>query len=127
MLVDSALPVLDDEARAAYRRRLDDIEEDIEEATRMNDLGRIELAERDRDYLVAELSRAVGLGGRGRTVGGTSERARTSVARSLRYALQRLAEEHDAMAGHLRQSVRTGSYCSYSPDPIAPVTWTFEG
>ena len=124
---DAGLPALDDEARAAYRRRLVDIEEDIEEATRMNDLGRIELAERDRDYLIAELGRAVGLGGRSRSVGGTAERARTSVARSLRYALQRMAEEHEAMAGHLRQSVRTGSYCSYSPDPIAPVTWTFEG
>ena len=86
---DAGLPVLDDEARAAYRRRLADIEEDIEEATRTNDLGRVELAERDRDYLIAELSRAVGLGGRSRTVGGTAERARTSVARSLRYALQR--------------------------------------
>ena len=124
---DAGLPILDDEARAAYRRRLVDIEEDIEEATRMNDLGRIELAERDRAYLIAELGRAVGLGGRSRSVGGTAERARTSVARSLRYALQRLAEEHEAMAGHLRQSVRTGAYCSYSPDPIAPITWTFEG
>lgn len=120
---DAGLPVLDDQARAAYRRRLADIEEDIEEAARSNDLGRRELAERDRDYLVAELSSAVGLGGRGRTVGGTAERARTSVARSLRYALHRLAEEHEAMAGHLRQAVRTGMYCSYAPDPIAPVVW----
>jgi tetratricopeptide (TPR) repeat protein len=125
-VADSGLPVLDDEARAAYRRRLADIEEDIEEATRMNDPGRLDLAERDRDYLVAELTRAVGLGGRHRTVGGTSERARTSVARSLRYALQRMAEDHEAMAGYLRQTVRTGMYCSYAPDPISPVVWTME-
>ena len=125
--VDAGLPVLDDEARAAYRRRLADIEEDMEEAARMNDPGRLALAERDRDYLVAELSRAVGLGGRGRTVGGSAERARTSVARSLRYALDRMAEEHPALAGHLQQSVRTGSYCSYSPDPLAPVAWTLQG
>ena len=120
---EPGLPALDDEARAAYRRRLSDIEEDIDEATRMNDAARLELAERDRDYLVAELSRAVGLSGRSRTVGGSAERARTSVARSLRYALQRLAEEHVAMAGHLKQAVRTGTYCSYHPDPIAPVAW----
>jgi tetratricopeptide (TPR) repeat protein len=124
---DTGVPVLDEEARAAYRRRLAEIEEDVEEATLMNDLGRLEMAERDRDYLVAELSRAVGLGGRRRTVGGSSERARTSVARSLRYALQRMAEEHEELAGHLRQSVRTGTYCSYAPDPIAPLRWTLDG
>ncbi len=123
---ESGLPVLDDEARAAYRRRLAEIEEDIDEATAMNDLGRLDLAERDRDYLVAELTRAVGLGGRNRTAGGSAERARTSVARSLRYALQRMAEEHQAMAGHLRQTVRTGMYCSYVPDPLTPVVWTME-
>lgn len=117
------LPVLDDEARRAYRRRLAEVDEDIEEATRMNDPGRVELAERDRAYLIAELTRAVGLSGRHRTTGGTAERARTSVARSIRYAIQRLAEHHGTLAGHLQQSVRTGTYCSYSPDPLAPVTW----
>ena len=119
----AALPVLDDEAREAYRRRLAEVDEDIEEATRMHDVGRVALAERDRAYLIAELTRAVGLGGRGRTTGGTAERARTSVARSIRYAIKRLAEHHATLAAHLQQSVRTGTYCSYSPDPLAPVTW----
>lgn len=119
----AALPVLDDAAREAYRRRLAEVDEDIEEATRLHDVGRVELAERDRAYLIAELTSAVGLGGRRRTTGGTAERARTSVARSIRYAIDRLAEHHSTLAAHLRQSVRTGTYCSYSPDPLAPVTW----
>lgn len=57
--------VLDDQARAAYRRRLDEIERDIDEATRMNDHERKALAQADREYLVNELARATGLGGRG--------------------------------------------------------------
>jgi tetratricopeptide (TPR) repeat protein len=120
---ESGLPVLDDEAKAAYRRRLADIDEDIEEATLMNDLGRLELAERDRDYLVAELARAAGIGGRDRTLGGSAERARTSVARSLRYAIQRLAEHDEVLAGYLTLTIRTGTYCSYAPDPVAAVAW----
>lgn len=91
--------MIDDVAREAYRRRLRDVDDDIEEAVRLNDLGRQVKAEADRDYLVAELSRAVGLGGRGRTVGGSSERARTSVARSLRYALAEVASRHPPAAG----------------------------
>jgi tetratricopeptide (TPR) repeat protein len=121
--IGEGLPVLDDEARAAYRRRLAEVDEDIEEATQMNDLGRIELAHRDREYLVAELARAVGLGGRSRSTGGASERARTSVTRSLRYALSRLAEHHPAVAAHLEQRVGTGTYCVYTPDSLAPIVW----
>ncbi|MGZ8769313.1 hypothetical protein [Aeromicrobium sp.] len=120
---DAGLPVIDDQARNAYRRRLAEVDDDIDEATRMHDVGRVELAQRDRDYLVAELSRAVGLGGRHRSVGGTAERARTSVTRSLRYALGRLAQQHPAVARHLEHSVHTGTYCSYGPDPLAPIQW----
>ena len=92
---------------------------------RMNDLARAELAQYDRGYLIAELTRAAGLGGRNREVGGTAERARTSVTRSLRYALARLAEQHAALATHLRQTVRTGTYCAYTPDPLSPTLWRF--
>ena len=119
----AGLPVIDVQAREAYRRRLAEVDEDIEDADRMNDAGRLELAQRDRDYLVAELTRAVGLGGRHRAVGSTAERARTSVTRSLRYALRRLAEHHPGLATHLEHAVRTGTYCSYTPDPLAPVVW----
>ena len=121
--IDAGLPVLDDQARAAYRRRLAEVDDDIEEAARLNDLGRVELAKRDRQYLINELTHAVGLGGRQRLTGGTSERARTSVTRSLRYALGRLAPHHPSLASHLGQSVHTGTYCVYTPDPLAAVHW----
>lgn len=120
---EDGLPLLDEEAKAAYRRRLADVDDDLEEARRLDDLARIELAERDREYLLHELSRAVGHHGRLRTAGGTAERARTSVARAIRYALDRLAEVHPVAAGHLRQCVRTGTWCRYVPDPVSPVTW----
>jgi tetratricopeptide (TPR) repeat protein len=121
---EAALPSLDDAARTAYRRRLAEVDDDIEEATRMNDLGRLELAQHDREYLIAELSRAVGLGGRHRSVGGTAERARISVTRSLRYALGRLAEHHSPLGAHLQRTVHTGAYCRYTPDPLTPIDWS---
>ena len=120
---EAGLPIIDDRARDAYRRRLAEVDDDIEHATLMNDPARVELAERDREYLIAELSQAVGLGGRSRSSGGTAERARTAVTRSIRYALGRLGEHHPALAAHLEQSVHTGIYCVYTPDPIAPLVW----
>lgn len=120
---EAGLPLLDAAAREAYRRRLADIDDDIDDALRMNDPERAALAERDREYLIAELERAVGLGGRGREVGASAERARTSVTRSIRYALDQLAEVQPELAGHLARCVRTGTYCCYESDPVTPLDW----
>ena len=122
-VTDAGVPMLDESAKAAYRRRLADIDEDIEDALTANDLGRVELAERDREYLVAELQRAVGLGGRDRKVLDDAERARVSVTRSIRYSLDRLAEFAPDVAAHLHQHVHTGTFCSYEPDSLHPVDW----
>lgn len=121
--LQGGLPALDDAARNAYRRRLVEVEQDIDDAISMNDLGRAELAQRDRAFLVAEITGAVGLHGRPRLVHGSSERARTSVLRCLRYAVAHLAEHHADLAAHLRGALRTGTYCSYRWDPLAPVEW----
>ena len=122
--VGDAVPVIDEQARAAYRRRLTEVEQDIVEAEELCDIGRAERARCDREFLLAELSGAIGLGGRLRGTGGAAERARTSVTRSLRYGLTRLTEQHPALGEHLSRTVRTGSYCSYQPDAVAPITWT---
>ena len=62
--IGAGLPVIDDEARRPIAAAWLDVDEDIEDALACNDIGRAELAQRDRDYLIAELARAVGLGGR---------------------------------------------------------------
>ncbi len=118
-------PLLDTRAKEAYRRRLTEIEDDIAEATSRADLGRIAQAEAEREFLVRELSRAVGLGGRDRRAGTPSERARVSVTRAVRQALARIREHHAPLADHLERVVRTGTHCAYLPEPRAPITWTF--
>ena len=68
--------MLDARAKDAYRRRLAEIEEDIEQAGALGDDERAAQADAERDFLVRELSRAVGLGGRDRRAASASERAR---------------------------------------------------
>jgi hypothetical protein len=34
-----------------------------------------------------------------------------------------LARADPALGEHLSRTVRTGRYCSYTPDPRAPITW----
>ena len=107
----------------AAKRPISAAEEDIEEARTMDDAARVTQAEAEREFLVRELARAVGLGGRDRHAGSDSERARVSVTRALRQSMARI-REHDAKLGeHLERAVRTGTYCAYSPDSRVPVGW----
>ncbi len=117
---------LDDEAKRAYRRRLIDIDEDIEEAVAVGDDERAARAESEREFLLRELSRAFGLGGRGRRAGATSERARVAVTRAVRQAMARIAERHPALGAHLERAIRTGTYCAYLPDPRFTPSWSVD-
>lgn len=115
--------LLDGRAKEAYRRRLSEIEFDLEEARSLGDTRRAEQANAERDFLLRELSRAVGLGGRDRRAGAASERARSAVTRAIRQALIRIREHDTALAEHLDRSIRTGACCAYQPDSSAPLTW----
>ncbi len=115
--------LLDAEARNAYRARLADLRDERAEAERFNDPGRLEKAEREIEMLTQELARAVGLGGRARRAGSAAERARLNVTRAIAAALRKIASEHPALGEHLAATVRTGTFCSYAPDPRSPVRW----
>ena len=64
--------VLDERAKFAYRRRLAEIDADIEQARALEDDVREAQADAERDFLVRELARAVGLGGRDRRTASSS-------------------------------------------------------
>jgi tetratricopeptide (TPR) repeat protein len=116
---------LDAQAKDAYRRRLAEIEDDIEQARAIGDAERAAQADAERDFLVRELARAFGLGGRGRRAASASERARAAVTRAVRQAMTRIAEHHPQLGQHLSRTIRTGTYCAYLPDPRAPAGWRF--
>lgn len=128
-LHDSALgdagEMLDARAKDAYRRRLHEIDDDIDQARSMGDVERAAQAEAERDFLVRELARAVGLGGRDRRAASASERARAGVTRAVRQAIARIAEHHAELGEHLSRTIRTGTYCAYLPDPRTPAEWGF--
>jgi hypothetical protein len=115
--------MLDERAKSAYRRRLAEIEEDIEQARALADAEREAQADAERDFLVRELARAVGLGGRDRRASSDSERARSGVTRAVRHGIARIGEHHPQLAEHLDHAVRTGTYCAYAPD-AASIRWS---
>jgi len=108
--------LLDDEARRAYRRRLEDLEETVAEAESFGDAARAARAREEIEMLGAELGRAVGLGGRARRAGGAAERARSAVQRRIKNAIERIAEHSAPLGAYLTRTVRTGNYCVYRPE-----------
>jgi tetratricopeptide (TPR) repeat protein len=116
-------PMLDGRAKEAYRRRLAEIDEDIAEARAMGNEEQAAQAETERDWLVRELARAVGLGGRDRRASSASERARASVTRAVRHAVARIRRCHPSLGEHLDRAIRTGTYCAYLSGPRMPTGW----
>ncbi len=116
--------MLDARAKDAYRRRLAEIDDDIDQAHALGDGERAAQAAAERDFLVQELARAVGLGGRDRRAASASERARVAVTRAIRQAITRVADHHPQLGVHLNHAIRTGAYCAYAPDPRTPTSWT---
>jgi hypothetical protein len=116
-------PSLDATARGAYRARLDALTAELDAADRLGDRAAAERAEADRQALLKELRRAVGLGGRGRLAAPEAERARVNVTRTLRAAIERVAADAPRAAAHLRASIRTGAACRYEPAPGGPTRW----
>ena len=80
-------PGLDETAKSAYRRRLDDLREELDEAERFNDPERVARAREEMDFIARELSSAVGLGGRDRPQAAAAERARVNVTRAVKTAI----------------------------------------
>jgi len=115
--------LLDARAKAAYQARLGELAAELEDAERCHDAGRAATAAAERDFLVAELARAVGLGGRDRRAASHAERARLNVTRAIRAAMANLARANPALGAHLTATIRTGRYCCYTPDPRVPITW----
>jgi hypothetical protein len=114
-------PILDEEAKARYRRRLTELDEAIDRAAATGDDGRAAALDQEREALLGELRAAAGLAGRSRRLGDEAERARKTVTARIRDLLRKLDERHPELAAHLRGAVSTGAACRYAPD--RPVPW----
>jgi hypothetical protein len=114
-------PLLDEQARREYQRRVRELQAELAEAEYASDQRGADRARLELEALLDELGAATGLGGRRRTAASTRERARSTVGWRIRAALARIDEVHPELGEHLRAAVRTGARCGYRPD--LPVSW----
>ncbi|HSK97462.1 MAG TPA: AAA family ATPase [Euzebyales bacterium] len=113
-------PVVDRSALDSYRRRLADLQVEVDDAAHNHDTERRARAVAEHQALVEELGRVTGVRRQPRQFANhPAERARKAVAGRIRDAIRKLADVLPELADHLDQAVRTGTYCSYR----AETTW----
>jgi tetratricopeptide (TPR) repeat protein len=116
-------PILDDRAKASYRRRRQELREELDEAEDMNDAGRVQGARAELELFEQQLSAAIGLGGRDRKTSSHAERARVVVTRNIRATLVKIEEEHPPLGRHLNSAIKTGYLCTYLPASESTLVW----
>jgi len=107
--------LLDGRARDNYRRRVEVLRSEIDDALAIDAFDRAETLQAELEALVAELARAFGVGGRSRQASSAAERARLNVTRALRSATAKLCAALPGAGDVLDRRVRTGMYCIYEP------------
>jgi hypothetical protein len=122
-LVGGPEPYLDATARCAYVQRVRDLGVALDEARIRNDSQLASRTQAEIDFVTEELQRGIGLGGRTRPTGSPVERARVSVTRAIKGALHAIAENDPALGHYLAAAVKTGTFCSYSPNPRVALRW----
>jgi non-specific serine/threonine protein kinase len=116
---------LDQHAQVDYRRRLRELAEELAEAERLNDIGRAESLKAEQEFLSGELLASTGIGGRDRKAVAHVERARTLVRKNIRAGVEKIRNEDAALGRYFADSIQTGYYCAYLPDPERKISWRF--
>lgn len=112
---DAGASVLDARAREAYGARLRELEAELDDAKAAQDLGRSDRLRDEWEFVLQELGRATGLGGRRRSLGSSpAESARVAATKAIRGALRRIESADPALARHFAATVRTGAFCAYA-------------
>ena len=106
-------PMLDARACAQYRQRLAALAQQVADLEAAGDQAGAAVAGQEREWLVAELSRAAGQGGRSRGFADDAERARVAVTNAIRRCLDRICAVDQTVGDQLRAAVYTGRRCSF--------------
>jgi hypothetical protein len=111
----------DGAARAAYRRRIEELQEEIELAEARGEPALAAERRDEQQLLAGELGRSLGLDARRPSP--EIERARIAVTNALRRSVRRMAQSGPQLAAHFDRALRTGRFCAYTPPPADAVDW----
>jgi TolB-like protein/Tfp pilus assembly protein PilF len=116
--------VFDERAKQSYKKRMVELQEEIRAAENHNDLARTSSLQQEYDDLVDHLTASLGLKGRIRKTNDPIEKTRSAVTWRIRSIIKKIEGLHPPLGKHLNASVKTGVFCSYSPEKR--MVWVLE-
>ena len=119
---EKGIALLDQKAKKEYKRKLLDLQSEMEEARTFNHSDRLATLQKAYDQLLAHLSGSLGLGGKSRLTSTSVDKARSAATLRIRSSIKKIETVHPRLARHLQASVKTGTFCVYRPE--VPVTWS---
>ncbi|MBU6173396.1 MAG: hypothetical protein KGQ60_06300, partial [Planctomycetes bacterium] len=114
--------VVDKETLKGYRDRLQEIDEELEEASSFNDPERQEKLGDERQAILDQIKSAQGLGGRVRQKF-DAERSRQTVCKAISRSIEAIERVHPELGLHLHKYINLGLEVSYSSDVV--IDWLF--
>ncbi len=115
----------DKTALQAYKKRLAEIDNDLAEAARNNDLAQIDILNGEKEVLISEMGNSIILAQKGPR-DHSQEKARKRVSSAIHRSLDSIQEhepEDFGLSSHLRKHLTPVSFpYSYAPDQ--PIDWT---
>jgi hypothetical protein len=113
--------VIDSQALKEYRQKIRELKEEIEEAENNNDFHRSEALRRDKEFLEQHILALTDVRGHTRKMHDYVDRARKAVTNAIKYSINKIYQTHPEFGEHLKNSIQTGTSCSYFPDK--PISW----
>lgn len=120
---DRGVEVFDLKARRNYQKRVAELQSEMAEVEDLGDTKRLGQLQEEYDMLLDHLSSALGLNGKQRMTITSVEKARSAVTWRIRSSIKKVEDVHPHLARHLTAAIKTGTFCSYQPDPS--VDWEF--
>jgi hypothetical protein len=112
----SAGTAIDEQARAQYKARALEIQDELLEARKLNDSSRVAALQEELEKIADQMTAATGLGGRRRSVGDTAEKARKSVSAAVGRSIRQVGAAHSRLGKYLQKHVSSGAALSYQGD-----------
>ena len=72
---------------------------------------------------VAAVALILGSDGPCHRAAASAEQFRVTVTKRIKAALTKIREHHPSLGHHLTTCIKTGHFCTYTPNPAQPIAW----
>ncbi|ODS33190.1 MAG: hypothetical protein SCARUB_01668 [Candidatus Scalindua rubra] len=115
--------VIDKKAIKEYEDHYNDLKSELEDETIPKSDERIAGIEKEMEQITKALTAGRGKRGRSRKFADEAEKARKAVSKAINESLDKIKDEqsgHQALWKHFKNTLTTGSFCSYKPEKTIP-------